>query len=358
MECGIVGLSGSGKTTLFNCLTGSRASGFSSAAGAGGALKPNVGVAQIPDPRLPLIASFIPTKKIVHATIQFVDIPGVAPGSGAVKINAFLSHVRQVDAICQVVRCFDDGSGKIDPAKDIDSMDTDLVIADLQVAEGALDKANRTARTGDAEAKARVALLEKVTSVLNEGKPLRSVKWNDAENKLLKSYGMITSKPVLFVANVSENDLQGQSAPAKAVVQHAIAAGGQAVVLCAKLEAELAELPDADRVEMLQSMGLSEPAIGPLARATNTLLGLASFYTAGEKEVRAWPITIGATAPVAAGSIHSDIERGFIRAECYLVDDLVKYKTEKAIREAGKLRSEGRNYQMQDGDVVHFLFNV
>lgn len=357
MECGMVGLPGVGKTALFNCLTGSRASGFSAGGGAG--LKPNVGVAKIPDPRLQLIETFIPAKKIVNATIQFVDIPGVAAGGGAAKLNAFLSHVRQVDALCHVVRCFDDGSGKIDPQGDIDTMDTELVIADLQVAEGALDKASRAARTGDADSKARVALLEKVLAVLNEGKPIRSrADWTPAETLLLKSYGMVTSKPVLFVANVGEDDLQGGSAAAKAVVAHAKATGGQAAIVCAKLEAELAELDEADRDEMLKSMGLAEPAIGPLARAANTLLGLASFYTAGEKEVRAWPIRIGATAPEAAGSIHSDIERGFIRAECFSVRDLEAFKSEKSIREAGKLRSEGKNYQMQDGDIVHFLFNV
>jgi len=357
MECGIVGLPGSGKTTLFNALTGSQASGF--AGGGAGGLKPNVGVCQIPDPRLPLIAQFIPTKKIINATIQFVDIPGVPPGGGAQKLNAFLSHVRTVDAVCQVVRCFDDGSGKVNPASDIDSMDTELVIADLQVAEGALDKANRTARTGDADSKARVACLEKVLKQLNEGKPVRAeTGWTDVERNILKSYGLITIKPVLFVANVAETDLNGESAAAKAVQQHAKATGGQSVVVCAKLEAELAELDEGDRVEMLQSLGLAEPANGPLARAANSLLGLASFYTAGEKEVRAWPIRIGAMAPEAAGSIHADIERGFIRAEIYGVKDLEHHKTEKAIREAGKLRSEGKNYRMQDGDVVHFLFNV
>lgn len=364
MECGIVGLPGSGKTTLFNALTGSRASGFAGGGGAGG-LKPNVGVAKIPDPRLQLIASYIPTKKIVNATIQFVDIPGVAAGGGAgaaAKLNAFLAHVRQVDAICMVIKCFDElggGSGAVDPARDIDAMDTELVIADLQVAEGALDKASRAARAGDADSKARAALLEKTLGLLNEGKPIRSrTDWSDSEKPLLKSYGMITAKPVLYVANVAESDLEGKSPAAQAVIKHAQTSGGQAVALCAKLEAELAELDEADRGEMLQSLGLKEAAIGPLARAANTLLGLASFYTAGEKEVRAWPIRIGAAAPEAAGSVHSDIERGFIRAECYHVDDLVKHTTEKAIREAGRLRSEGKNYRLQDGDVVHFLFNV
>ena len=363
MECGIVGLPGTGKTTLFNALTGSQASGFS--AGGAGGLKPNVGVAKIPDPRLPLLATFIPTKKIVNAAIQFVDIPGVAPttgsgAAGATKLNSFLAHVRQVDAICHVVKCFDDGSGTPpNAARDIETMDTELAIADLQICESALDKATRMARTGDADAKARVAILEKVQALLNEGKPIRSrTDWSDPEKLMLKNNGMITSKPVLYVANVGEGDLSGVSASAAAVFAHTKTTGAQAVALCAKLEAELAELEEADRGEMLQSMGLAEPAIGPLARAVNALLGLASFYTAGEKEVRAWQIRMGATAPEAAGSIHSDIERGFIRAECYNIDDLVQYKTEKAIREAGKLRSEGKAYRMQDGDVVHFLFNV
>jgi ribosome-binding ATPase len=356
MECGIVGLPGLGKTTLFNALTGSHAS-----AAGGGGLKPNVGVAKIPDPRLPLISSFIPTKKIVNATIQFVDIPGVAPGSsgGAAKLNQFFAHVRQVDALCHVVRCFDDGSGKIDPMSDIEKMDTELIIADLQVAESALDKASRAARAADADAKARVGMLEKAMATLNEGKPIRTItNWSEADAALLKSYGMITSKPVLYVANVGEEDLNGTSSHAQAVKKHAQQTGGQYVAVCAKLEAELAELDEGDRDEMLKSMGLSEPAIGPLARAVNALLGLSSFYTAGEKEVRAWQIRQGATAPEAAGSIHSDIERGFIRAECFHVDDLVKFTSEKGIREAGKLRSEGKNYKMQDGDVVHFLFNV
>ena len=297
MEIGIVGLPSSGKTTLFNALTGAQASGFAGAAGG----KPNVGVARIPDPRLPLIATFIPTKKIVNATIQFVDIPGVAPGGGAAKINAFLVHVRQVDAIVQVVRCFDDGSGKVNPAADIDSMETDLVIADMSVVEGALDKAQRTARTGDADAKSRVAVLEKCNALLNEGKAIRSAAgsggdWNDADKAVLRTYGLVTSKPVLYVANVGEDDLQGASAHAKTVLELATKTGQQAVVVCAKLEAELAEIEnDSEREEMLKSMGLEEPANGPLARAANRLLGLTTFYTAGEKEVRAGPFASGPT---------------------------------------------------------------
>jgi ribosome-binding ATPase len=306
-----------------------------------------------------VIASFIATKKIVHASIQFVDIPGVPPGSEPSKLNAFLSHVRKVDALCHVVRCFDDGSGSIDATGDIDRMDTELVLADLMVAESALDKAKRSARTGDADAKARVVVLERLIEVLNEGKPIRVIDtWSETEKAILRSYGMITAMPVLYVANVAEDDLEGTSTAAQQVRSHAERTGSQSVALCAKLEAELAELDDAERGELLSAMGLTESAIGPMARAVYALLGLASFYTAGEKEVRAWTIPIGATAPDAAGAIHSDIQRGFIRAECYHVDDLVRHKTEKAIREAGKQRSEGKNYKMCDGDVVHFLFNV
>lgn len=354
MECGIVGLPGAGKTTLFNALTGSSIEPLP------GATKPNIGVAHIPDPRLGVIAQHIPTKKIVNATIQFVDIPGVPVGSEPSKLNNFLSHVRKVDAICLVVRCFDDGTPP-DPAGDIDKMETELVLADMVVAESAMDKAKRSARTGEAESKARVAVLERVMDALNEGKPIRSIDgWSDAERGILKSYGMITAKPVLYVANVGEDDIgDGDGGPAAVkVAAHAESVGSEAVPLCAKLEAELSELDEADRNEMLESMGLNEPAIGPMARAVYALLGLASFYTAGEKEVRAWTIRAGSTAPEAAGAIHSDIQRGFIRAECYHVDELVQYKTEKAIREAGKYRSEGKNYRMQDGDVVHFLFNV
>lgn len=355
MEVGIVGLPGVGKTSLFSALTGVDAA----SAGAGG-FKANIGVAQIPDPRLQVIASHIPTKKITHATIQFVDIPGVAPGSNteAGKVNQFLASVREVDAICHVVRCFEE-AGPVNPAGDIDTLDTELTLGDLQVVEAARDRSARAARSGDAEAKARQAVVEELYAVLSEGKPVRSrTDWTPAQKVHIRGYGMITAKPVLYVANVGEGDVEGKSPAAGKVAEIAAAAGGQFVAVCAKLEAELAQLETADRKEMLESMGLTEPAIGPLARAAYRLMGLESFYTAGEKEVRAWTIPIGATAPEAAGAIHTDIQRGFIRAECFHVDDLVQHKTEKAVKEAGKLRSEGKTYQMQDGDVVLFRFNV
>ena len=352
MEVGFVGLPGAGKTTLFNALTGSQVDAFA------GGQRPNLGVAKIPDPRLATIASFIPPQKLVSATLQLVDIPGVAAGGGAEKLNAFLSHVRTMDVICHVVRCFDDGV-PVNAAGNLETMETELVLADLVVVEGAREKASRTARSGDKDAKLRVAVLDKAAGILEEGRPLRAeTDWSDAERAVLRSYGMISAKPVLYVANIGEDDIAAVGGAAAEVAGLAEAAGGAAITVCAKLEAELSELDDADRQEMLESMGLVEPAVGPLARALNALMGLSTFYTAGEKEVRAWIIPMEATAPEAAGAIHSDLQRGFIRAECYSVDDLVELKTEKAIREAGRLRSEGKNYQMQDGDVVHFLFNV
>lgn len=360
MEVGLVGLPSVGKTALLSALAGSAATTV------GGGMKANVAVAPVPDPRLMVISQFIPTKKITPATIRMVDIPGLTRGSSEGKGGAgqFLANVREVDAICHVVRCFEDPSvahvdTTVNPARDIDTVDTELVLADLIVAESAKDKAARGARGNDKDAKARLATLEKALPVLNDGKPLRSeTGWSKEEAAILRGYGMITAKPVLYVANVGENDLKGTSEHARRVAEIAKAASGGSVHLCAKLEAEIAELDEGDRAEMLSSLGLAEPAIGPLARALNALLGLAVFYTAGEKEVRAWVIPANASAPEAAGAIHSDIQRGFIRAEIFSVDDLAQYKSEKAIKEAGKLRSEGKSYTMRDGDVVHFLFNV
>ena len=322
-------------------------------------------MAPIPDPRLIEITRHIHTKKVIPATLQLVDVPGLHHSGGDGKgANAFLSHVRQVDAICHVVRCFEDPmvphlDGTVNPARDIDAIDTELVLADLAVVEPAIDRASRAARGNDREAKSRLTVLEKALPILSEGLPLRSDKdWSKEEMHVIRGYGLITAMPVLYVANVGEDDLAGASANAQKVKSIAEAAGGEFVALCAKLEAELAEFDEAGRAEMLESLGLAEPAIGPFARTLLRLLGLTYFYTAGEKEVRAWIIPQGATAPEAAGAIHSDIQRGFIRAECFSVDDLAKHRSEKAIREAGRLRSEGKGYVMQDGDIVHFLFNV
>ncbi len=347
MECGLIGLQGVGKTTLFTALTS-----HSVAVQIGG-MKPNVGIASIPDPRLHRINAIIEAKKVIPATLQVVDLPGVP--SGGSNLNTVLAHIRNVDALCQVVNCFDPGS---QPEDDIASMNSELIVADMVVVEGAIEKANRTAKHGDKEAQHRVDVLTEVNTLLEEEKPARDGQWDDNDKAVLKSYGIMTAKPIIYVANVSEDDVDGESDGAKYVSAYAVEHGGECVVVCATLESEIAELNDDDQSEMLESMGLTEPAVGPLARALNSLLGLSTFYTAGEKEVRAWPIPMGAPAPQAAGAIHSDIERGFIRAECYHVEDLFSLSSEKAIKEAGKLRSEGKNYTMQDGDVVNFLFNV
>ncbi len=346
MECGLIGLQGVGKTTLFSALTA-----HSVAVQVGG-MKPNVGVAPIPDPRLNKIATFVPTQKIVPASLQVVDLPGVP--SGGSNLNTVLAHIRNVDALCQIVKCFDGN----DAESDISAMDSELIVADMVVVEGAIEKANRTAKHGDKEAQQRLDVLTRAFALLEEERPAREGDWDENDKLVLKAYGIMTSKPMLYVANVSEDDVNGESTEANVVKTHAKESGGGSLVCCAQLESEIAELDEDDRTDMLSSMGLKEPAVGPLARALNELLGLSTFYTAGEKEVRAWSIVKNASAPVAAGAIHSDIERGFIRAECFHVDDLFSLGNEKAIKEAGKLRSEGKNYAMQDGDVVNFLFNV
>ena len=237
-------------------------------------------------------------------------------------------------------------------------MDSELIVSDMVVVEGAIDKAERTAKHGDKDAQRRLDVLTRVNELLENEKPARNGEWDDNDKAILRNYGIMTAKPVLYVANVSEDDVNSESNGVKTVASHAATSGGESVAVCATLESEIAELDADDQTDMLESMELSEPAVGPLARALNTLLGLSTFYTAGEKEVRAWSIPEGAPAPQAAGTIHSDIERGFIRAECYHVDDLFNLASEKAIKEAGKLRSEGKGYSMQDGDVVNFLFNV
>jgi len=346
MECGLIGLQGVGKTTLFTALTAH------SVAVQIGSLKPNMGIASIPDPRLIKITEFIVAQKVIPATLQVVDLPGVP--SGGSNLNAVLANIRNVDALCQVVQCFDD----CNPVNDIASMDSELIVADMVVVEGAIDKADRTAKHGDKDAIKRVGVLTRVNALLEEEKPTRDGEWDESDLAILKSYGIMTAKPMLYVANVPEDDVNGDSEAAKFVEKYASENGGESVAVCATLESEIAELEADDQIGMLESMGLIEPAVGPLARALNTLLGLSTFYTAGEKEIRAWPIPKDAPAPQAAGVIHSDIERGFIRAECYHVNDLFSLSTEKAIKEAGKLRSEGKNYTMQDGDVVNFLFNV
>jgi hypothetical protein len=367
MEAGIVGLPNVGKSTLFNALTKANilAANYPFAT-----IEPNVGVVPIPDPRLETITRHIPTQKVVPAALRLVDIAGIVKGAsqGEGLGNKFLSHIREVDAIVQVVRCFTKApggeeiihvSGSVDPLRDIEVIATELILADLETVDGAMSKAERSARGGDREAVARLAALKAVHPVLLSGRPARAAQTDDPEQKKqLRQLGLITAKKVLYVMNVDEDDLHGESEACKRVRSQAASEGAQAVPVCARIEAELAPLGDADRAEMLQGLGLDEPALSAVARAAYTLLDLQSFYTAGPKEVRAWPIPVGATAPQAAGTIHTDFEKGFIRAEIYSVQDLEQHKSEKAIKEAGKLRVEGKEYVMRDADVCHFLFNV
>jgi ribosome-binding ATPase len=362
MEAGIVGLPNVGKSTLFNALTASKSA--MSANYPFCTIEPNEGVVSIPDDRLTRITKYIPPQKVIPAALKLVDIAGIVKGAseGQGLGNKFLQHIRQVDAILQVVRCFDDPdvihvAGTVDPLADVETIEIELMLADIQQLENALQKAERTAKSGDKESKARVEAIKKCMDFLATEQPLRKLELPEAEAKAISSYGLMTAKPILYVANVDEIDLAGTGPQVTRLREHAAKVGAAVVPVCAKLEAEIAELDEPDRTEMLTGLGLTEPALAILAREAYRALGLQSYFTAGEKEVRAWTVPVGATAPQAAGVIHTDFEKGFIRAEIYALEDLETYKSEKEIRSAGKLRVEGKAYVMQDGDICHFLVN-
>jgi len=362
MEAGIVGLPNVGKSTLFNALTMSKTA--QSANYPFCTIEPNEGMVSVPDGRLERITKLIPPQKVIPAALKLVDIAGIVKGAseGQGLGNKFLSHIREVDAILQVVRCFDDPdvihvSGKVDPLSDMETIEIELMLADIQHLENMLPKAERSAKGADKDAKLKVEVMKKCLAHLGEQKPLRTMPLDEAERKAIKELGLLTAKPILYVANVDENDVEGKSPLVPAVRAAAAKSGAEVVPVCAKLEAEIAELDEADRAEMLEGAGLTEPALAVLARAAYKTLGLQSYFTAGEKEVRAWTVPVGATAPQAAGVIHTDFEKGFIRAEIYSLDDLEQYKSEKEIRAAGKLRVEGKDYVMRDGDICHFLVN-
>jgi GTP-binding protein YchF len=324
-----------------------------------------VGVVEVPDPRLQQLAEIIKPERIVPAIVEFVDIAGLVAGAsqGEGLGNQFLAHIRETDAIVNVVRCFEDDNvihvaNKVDPIADIEVIQTELCLADMGTVEKSLHRYNKAARSGnDKEAAALVKVLEKCQAALNEAKPVRSIDFSDAERVLLKPLCLITAKPAMFVGNVSEDGFENNPFLDR-LKEYAAKQNAPVVAICAKIEAELSEMDDADRLEFLKELGQDEPGLNRLIRAGFTLLGLQTYFTAGVKEVRAWTIHIGDTAPKAAGVIHGDFERGFIRAQTIAFDDFIAYKGEQAAKDAGKMRAEGKDYVVHDGDVMNFLFNV